>query len=107
MESDVVLPRDVLVDLAETNPQNLAALIEGHANAALAVGAFWAQNLARFGSKGEKGMKITFHGAAQTVTGSQHLIEVNGSRLLLECGMFQGHRADSERDQPQLPFQPA
>jgi len=37
-------------------------------------------------------MRITFHGAARTVTGSQHLIEVNGRRLLLECGLFQGKR---------------
>jgi metallo-beta-lactamase family protein len=37
-------------------------------------------------------MRINFHGAAQTVTGSQHLLEINGNMLLLECGLFQGRR---------------
>lgn len=40
-------------------------------------------------------MEITFHGAAQTVTGSQHLIQVNGSRFLLDCGLFQGARQET------------
>lgn len=40
-------------------------------------------------------MQIHFHGAAQTVTGSQHLLEVNGYRILLDCGLYQGRRNES------------
>ncbi len=40
-------------------------------------------------------MKITFCGAAGEVTGSQHLIECGNLRILLDCGLFQGHRAES------------
>ena len=40
-------------------------------------------------------MKLTFHGAAKTVTGSQHLLEINGKRIFLDCGLFQGKRKES------------
>jgi metallo-beta-lactamase family protein len=40
-------------------------------------------------------MRIHFHGAAQTVTGSQHLLEINGHRLLLDCGLYQGRRSET------------
>lgn len=52
-------------------------------------------------------MKIRFHGAAQTVTGSQHLIDVNGSRILLECGLFQGRRSETYERNRNFPFDPA
>jgi metallo-beta-lactamase family protein len=51
-------------------------------------------------------MRITFHGAAQTVTGSQHLLEVNGKRLLLECGLHQGRRKEAIRRNRNFPFNP-
>lgn len=40
-------------------------------------------------------MKISFLGAAGEVTGSQHLIETDSRRILLDCGLFQGHRQES------------
>ncbi len=39
-------------------------------------------------------MKLKFCGAAGTTTGSQHLLEVNGKRILLDCGLYQGRRQD-------------
>lgn len=52
-------------------------------------------------------MQITFLGAAQEVTGSMHLIEVNNRRILLECGLFQGHRADTYERNLHLLFEAA
>ncbi len=52
-------------------------------------------------------MKIRFEGAAQTVTGSQHLIEVNGRKLLLDCGLFQGRRKDFYDRNLHFAFDPA
>jgi metallo-beta-lactamase family protein len=40
-------------------------------------------------------MKLKFCGAAGTTTGSQHLLEVNGQKILLDCGMYQGRRKDA------------
>lgn len=40
-------------------------------------------------------MRVNFHGAARTVTGSQHLLEINGKKLLLDCGLYQGRRAET------------
>jgi len=51
-------------------------------------------------------MRISFHGAARTVTGSQHLIQVNGSKLLLECGLFQGRRKESYERNRNFPYDP-
>ncbi len=52
-------------------------------------------------------MKITFYGAARAVTGSQHLVEVNGTRILLDCGLYQGRRAEAYRRNQHLPFDAA
>lgn len=51
-------------------------------------------------------MKITFHGAAETTTGSQHLLEVNGQRILLDCGLYQGRRGDAFERNRTFPFDP-
>jgi metallo-beta-lactamase family protein len=49
-------------------------------------------------------MKVTFHGAAQTVTGSMHELAVNGRRYLLDCGMYQGRRQEARERNANLPF---
>lgn len=51
-------------------------------------------------------MKITFHGAAEEVTGSQHLIECGKLRFLLDCGLFQGHRAEARQKNEQFSCNP-
>ncbi len=49
-------------------------------------------------------IRITFHGAAGQVTGSMHLVEAAGARILLDSGLFQGHRAKARRLNAELPF---
>jgi metallo-beta-lactamase family protein len=49
---------------------------------------------------------LEFHGAARSVTGSRHLLAVNGHRVLLDCGLFQGHREESDRLNREFGFAP-
>ena len=52
-------------------------------------------------------MKIAFHGAARTVTGSKHLLTLkNGTRYLLDCGMFQGMGPQTDELNRQWGFDP-
>lgn len=48
-------------------------------------------------------MEIEFYGAAREVTGSCHILRVNGRTVLLDCGMFQGKRIDAEQKNRTLP----
>ncbi len=51
-------------------------------------------------------MKVTFWGAAKTVTGSMHEVRVNGKRFLLDCGLYQGRRKESSERNGNFPFAP-
>jgi len=51
-------------------------------------------------------MRINFHGAAQTVTWSQHLLEINGATRLLECGLYQGRRVETYFRNRNFPYDP-
>ncbi len=52
-------------------------------------------------------MNISFHGAARDVTGSCHLVECNGTRILIDCGFFQGGRELEEDNADDFGFDPA
>jgi metallo-beta-lactamase family protein len=49
-------------------------------------------------------MRVTFWGAAQTVTGSMHHVEAAGKRFLLDCGLYQGRRQDAFERNSHFPF---
>ncbi|MSV36243.1 MAG: MBL fold metallo-hydrolase [Bryobacterales bacterium] len=49
-------------------------------------------------------MKLTFWGAAKTVTGSMHEVETGGKRYLLDCGLFQGRRQEAFERNSRFPF---
>jgi len=51
--------------------------------------------------------KLRFYGAAREVTGSMHLIEANGHTVALDCGLFQGRRAESNAKNRAFPCDPA
>ncbi len=52
-------------------------------------------------------MKIAFHGAARTVTGSKHLLTLNnGKKYLLDCGMFQGMGSETDELNRDFGFNP-
>jgi len=52
-------------------------------------------------------VRLTFWGAAQTVTGSMHMLELGGRRVLLDCGLFQGRRAEASRINREFPASPS
>ncbi len=51
-------------------------------------------------------MRLTFWGAAGEVTGSMHLVEAAGARILLDAGLFQGRRTETAQKNRELPFDP-
>src|SRR5687768_12004673 len=58
------------------------------------------------GPPASAGPAVTFWGAAQTVTGSLHLVEAGGRRVLMECGLFQGRREEARQRNSRFPFHP-
>ncbi|MBI3552267.1 MAG: MBL fold metallo-hydrolase [Elusimicrobia bacterium] len=51
-------------------------------------------------------MKITFYGGVGEVTGSRHLIDADGTKILMDSGMFQGHRQEAIDKNKNIPFKP-
>ncbi len=52
-------------------------------------------------------MKLEFHGADQNVTGSCHLLDVSGTKILIDCGLYQGGREMKEENAEPFGFDPA
>ncbi|MCA3575022.1 MAG: MBL fold metallo-hydrolase [Aestuariivirga sp.] len=52
-------------------------------------------------------VRLTFHGAARTVTGSCYLVETAAARVLVDCGMFQGSKTERELNYRAFPFLPS
>ena len=52
-------------------------------------------------------MKITFLGAAKTVTGSNFLLEAAGKKILIDCGMYQGSAEQDYENEAPFAFNPA
>jgi metallo-beta-lactamase family protein len=52
-------------------------------------------------------IRLKFHGAARTVTGSCYLLETDEAKVLIDCGMFQGSRTERELNYRSFPFDPA
>lgn len=52
-------------------------------------------------------MQLTFWGAAQTVTGSMHMLDFDGGRLLMDCGLYQGRRKEAESLNRDFPADPS
>jgi len=52
-------------------------------------------------------LKITFLGAVETVTGSKYLLESSSKKILVDCGLFQGHKELRSKNWSKLPFEPS
>jgi metallo-beta-lactamase family protein len=55
----------------------------------------------------QRGPIVTFWGAAQMVTGSMHLLEAGSTKVLLDCGLYQGRRDEARQRNASFPFAPA
>ncbi len=51
-------------------------------------------------------MRVTFYGAAREVTGSMHLLQTKSDQILLDCGLFQGRRKETEQKNRTIPIDP-
>src|SRR6185436_3446486 len=51
-------------------------------------------------------LKLKFHGGSDEVTGSKHLLEFDSGRILLDCGLFQGHRREAIEKNKTFPAAP-